>query len=243
MIVEQMRMTRLWDTYLSDRDKLHVSRFPKRSSGAGEQLALLLVDNYRNVLGDKPMPLLEAVSDWPDSTGVEGWRAVEKIAKVLEAAREAGAPIVHVTGLEAEVSGIASVRVHRANTTVESTLMTEAERRRRFEIHPTLAPIPGEALIKKTAPSAFFGTPLMAHLHALQVDTLIVTGESTSGCVRATVVDAASYRFRVLVPEDCVYDRHEASHAINLFDMDRKYADVVDSAYVIDAIGAVEGAR
>lgn len=232
-------MTRVWDEYLSDRDMLHVSRFPARSSGVGQQLALLLVDNYRNVLGDRPAPLLEAIDEWPDSTGLEGWEAVERISAVLEAARDSGIPVIHVTGLEAETSGIRSLRAYRSDTTAESPLSSETEHRRRFEIHPTLAPASGETLIKKVAPSAFFGTPLMAHLHALDVDTLIVTGESTSGCVRATVVDAASFRFRVLVPEDCVYDRHQASHAINLFDIDRKYGDVVDSAFAIDAIRAI----
>ena len=67
----------------------------------------------------------------------------------------------------------------------------------------------------------------MAQLNHLGIDTLLVTGESTSGCVRASVVDAASYRFRVQVVEECVFDRHEACHAINLFDMHQKYADVI----------------
>lgn len=236
-------MTRAWDAYLSDRDKQHVSRFPARSSGIGRKLALLLVDNYRAALGNRPAPLLEAIEEWPDSTGLEGWEAVERISEVLEAARDSGIPVVHITGLEAEISGIRSVRAYRSDTTVESPIASESEQRRRFEIHPTLAPRPGETLIKKVAPSAFFGTPLMAHLNALEVDTVIVTGESTSGCVRATVVDAASYRLRVLVPEDCVYDRHQASHAINLFDIDRKYGDVVDSASVIAAIRAESANR
>ncbi|MPZ87289.1 MAG: isochorismatase family protein, partial [Nitriliruptorales bacterium] len=99
--------------------------------------------------------------------------------------------------------------------------------RRRYEIVEQAAPWPGEAVLHKTAPSAFFGTPLMAHLHSLGVDTLMVCGESTSGCVRASVIDARSYRFKVIVVEDAVYDRHESAHAINLFDMNQKYADVM----------------
>jgi maleamate amidohydrolase len=102
--------------------------------------------------------------------------------------------------------------------------------------------VPGEAVLRKTAPSAFFGTPLMAHLNALGADTLIVCGESTSGCVRASVVEARSYRFRVVVVEECVYDRHEATHAINLFDMHQKYADVLPLAEVLDWIGSYAGA-
>jgi nicotinamidase-related amidase len=92
---------------------------------------------------------------------------------------------------------------------------------------PEVTPAPGEPLITKAAPSAFWGTPLAAYLNQMRIDTVVVVGESTSGCVRATVVDGCSYRYRMLVVEDCVFDRHQAAHAINLFDMDQKYADVI----------------
>jgi maleamate amidohydrolase len=82
-------------------------------------------------------------------------------------------------------------------------------------------------VLLKDKPSVFFGTPLMSYLHELQMDTLPVTGTTTSGCVRATVVDAFSYNFKVAVVEECVFDRGQASHKINLFDMQAKYADVV----------------
>ena len=81
--------------------------------------------------------------------------------------------------------------------------------------------------MKKTSPSAFWGTPLVGHLNFLGVDTIITCGESTSGCVRASVVDGTTNRIRMVVAEECVFDRHEACHAINLFDMNQKYADVL----------------
>jgi nicotinamidase-related amidase len=90
----------------------------------------------------------------------------------------------------------------------------------------------GEVVLRKTTPSAFNGTPLVHHLVSLHIDTLIVAGESTSGCVRASVVDGCSYRFRMIVAEDCVFDRHQATHAINLFDMHTKYADVLSLAEI-----------
>jgi nicotinamidase-related amidase len=90
-----------------------------------------------------------------------------------------------------------------------------------------LRPAPGEVLVTKSAPSAFWGTSLVSTLHQWQVDTLLVCGATTSGCVRASVVDAASHGFRTVVVEECVYDRHEATRAMNLFDMDQKYADVI----------------
>jgi nicotinamidase-related amidase len=99
--------------------------------------------------------------------------------------------------------------------------------RRRFQIVNEVKPIPGETVLKKTSPSAFWGTPLIGHLNFLGVDTIITCGESTSGCVRASVVDGTTNRLRMIVAEECVFDRHEACHAINLFDMNQKYADVL----------------
>jgi nicotinamidase-related amidase len=99
--------------------------------------------------------------------------------------------------------------------------------RRRFEIVDEVKPIAGETVLKKTSPSAFWGTPLIGHLNFLGVDTLLTCGESTSGCVRASVVDGTTNRLRMIVAEECVFDRHEACHAINLFDMNQKYADVL----------------
>ena len=90
-----------------------------------------------------------------------------------------------------------------------------------------IAPREGDVLLPKKHPSAFYGTPLASYLIDLGVDTLFVTGCTTSGCVRGSVVDAFSYNFRVVVPHDCVYDRSEVSHAVNLFDMSEKYADVM----------------
>ena len=97
----------------------------------------------------------------------------------------------------------------------------------KWDIIAEVAPIAGETVLYKLAPSAFFGTLLPAQLNALNVDSLIICGESTSGCVRASCVDARSYRYKVTVVEECVFDRHHAAHAINLFDMHEKYADVL----------------
>jgi len=232
-------MERVWDRYLSDRDREHLAVSPYRPIGFGVRPALILVDNYRGVLGDEPLPLLESVKDWPMSTGMDGWEAIRHIQVILAAARRAAIPIVHVTALIGEFSipmGASVRSIKRRKAARESVLdpETAARRARDFDPLPELAIQPGEFLIEKPAPSAFFSTPLIGHLTSLGVDTLIVVGESTSGCIRATVVDGASYRFHVIVPEECTYDRHEAPHAINLFDMDRKYADVLPLERVLD---------
>src|SRR5436305_14650382 len=86
---------------------------------------------------------------------------------------------------------------------------------------------------------AFFGTPLASYLIDLRVDTLVVTGCTTSGCVRGSVVDAFSYNFRVSVPSDAVYDRSQVSHAVNLFDMAEKYADVMTTAECLSGLRAI----
>ena len=99
--------------------------------------------------------------------------------------------------------------------------------RRKFDIVDEVKPIPGETVLKKVSPSAFWGTPLIAHLNFLGVDTVLTCGESTSGCVRASVVDAMSLNFRPIVVRECVGDRALQPHEANLFDMQQKYADVI----------------
>ena len=106
---------------------------------------------------------------------------------------------------------------------------------------PQVAPLPGELVIEKVCASVFAGTPLLHHLRAIGTDTVIVCGESTSGCVRAAVVDAVTYRYRVGVVGECCFDRTQASHWMNLFDMHQKYADVVDVAAATDYFAAVAG--
>jgi len=102
-----------------------------------------------------------------------------------------------------------------------------------YDIRPEFKPQPGDVVITKQRASAFYGTPLLAHLIGLGIKTLIVCGESTSGCVRASVVDAYSNGFHVVLVEECCFDRSELSHKVNLFDMHHKYADVMHLDEVI----------
>ena len=92
----------------------------------------------------------------------------------------------------------------------------------------------------KKHPSAFFGTPLASYLINTGADTLVVTGCTTSGCVRGTVVDGFAYNFRVMVPQDAVFDRSEVSHAVNLFDMSEKYADVMPTEDILTALRSIQ---
>jgi nicotinamidase-related amidase len=182
-----------------------------------------MVDLYRWAFGDTPEPLLEAMKTWPGSCGLAGWEALPHIVRLLGEARALGIPVVHITGME----GMPGWREATPRGGQREDAATLERRARRYDIMDGVTPIDGEVVLRKNSPSAFWGTSLVGHLVSLGIDTLVIAGESTSGCVRATVVDGKSYRYKVIVPEPCVFDRDEASHAINLYDIDQKYADVV----------------
>ena len=235
---------RVWDRYLTPSDRAHVERYPRSSVGCGEKPALLLIDLYRAVFGDRPEPLMEAVKTWPSSCGMAAWTSLPHIQKLLAHARRANIPVVHITMLadSGMLGWFEAAHRHSAKPAFGTPDAATLDRKKRSpEIIEEVAPIAGEVVLRKTAPSAFWGTPLAAHLNLLGIDTLIVAGESTSGCVRASVVEAAAYRYRVQIVEECVFDRHEATHALNLFDMHMKYADVVPLEQALELITAKSG--
>jgi maleamate amidohydrolase len=117
-------------------------------------------------------------------------------------------------------------------------LMTVGERG--YDFVAEIAPDDAAILLPKKHPSAFFGTPLASYLVDLGVDTLVVTGCTTSGCVRGTVVDGFAFNWRILVPHDAVYDRSATSHAVNLFDMNAKYAEVTDTEAALAQLGGLD---
>jgi maleamate amidohydrolase len=211
---------RIWDTYLTEQDRAHSLLQPPVNRGLGARPVLLLIDIYRSAFGDVAEPLLDAIKTWPGSCGVAAWESLPHIQLLLSKARELKIPVVHVTGL-------AELPSWREQRLTDGRGAGREQRAEQYAIMESVAPVDGEVVLHKAAPSAFWGTPLAGYLHQLGADSLIVAGETTSGCVRATVVDACSYRYKVAVVEECVFDRTEAAHAINLFDMAHKYADVV----------------
>lgn len=225
---------RVWEQYLTSQDKAHLALKPGKSIGFGEKPALLLIDLYRGVFGDRPQPLLEALEEWPGSCGIAAWDSIPYIQTLLKAARDAGIPVIHMTGLDQD--GLEGWGVRREISRTHLNPDAEERRRRRYDIIDEVAPLSGEAVLRKASPSAFWGTPLVGHLNFLGVDTLITCGESTSGCVRASVVDGCTNRYRMSVVEECVFDRHQATHAMNLFDMNQKYADVIPLADALEYI-------
>ncbi|MGO8958748.1 MAG: isochorismatase family protein [Streptosporangiaceae bacterium] len=166
------------------------------------------------------------------------WRAksltpVENTARVLEAARRRAVPVIYTYMGYDPAHPDAGVWGMKAATLVENLRGSEACR-----IDPLIEPRAGDAVLEKRVPSAFFGSGLAERLHAQGVDTVVVCGSSTSGCVRATVVDGLSHGFRVIVPEDCVSDASAPSAEVALADIDTKYGDVVTSAEVLEQMRA-----
>jgi len=154
---------------------------------------------------------------------------------VLEAARQRRLPIVFTTTAyddDMSDAGIFPLKV--------PSLAQLKQGSRWVEVDPRLGRRPAEPVLEKKYASAFFGTSLASDLRALGVDTLIVTGCTTSGCVRASVVDALQHGFRAIVPRECVGDRSQQQHAANLIDIDGKYGDVVETAEVTAYLAAVK---
>ncbi|SED62259.1 isochorismatase family protein [Rhodobacter sp. 24-YEA-8] len=224
---------RVWDKFLTEHDKeiYQLAGYGKRG-GFGKRPALFIIDVQYNFCGDEPgESQIEGVKKYRTHCGPAGWEAVNRIEPLLKMAREKNLPVFYTQSERRPDmldSGVQIGKNHRGGekTSTEGSHATQT-------VAP-LAPQPQDILIGKRKPSAFFGTLFMSHLNFLDVDTLIMTGCTTSGCLRATTVDAYSYNFKVIIPEETAFDRFEASHAINLFDMNCKYADVIPTTEVLD---------
>lgn len=227
-----MSLADKWQEFLTDRDKEHDKLWGKKElTGFGDKPALLLIDIYYSVLGLKREPIFESMKQWPGSTGLEGWAAVDQTAILLAAARENGIPVIFVKGKDKGPHNVVKPWITGGGKSKLNPMMTPEMDKIGKQIVDEIKPLPGELVIEKYAPSAFWGTPLMFQLISLGIDTLIVCGETTSGCVRASVVDGAANRFKIGVVEECVFDRTQSSHYLNLYDMHNKYADVVTMEY------------
>jgi len=180
-------------------------------AGFGERPALVVVD-MNVAFTDRSSPLACPLD------GVVG-----AIQELLRECRAAGFPVVYTTvAYDEEARRTAAVFIDKV-----PALLTLEAGSRWVEIDPRIAPLPGEPVLTKLFASAFFGTELQSLLAAAGCDTLVVTGASTSGCVRATAVDALQHGYRPVVPREAVGDRNPDAHEANLYDIDAKYGDVV----------------
>ena len=195
----------------------HIQGFGGRG-GFGRRPALVVID----------MTLGFTDPESPLACDLEG--PISEIQKLLDAARGAEIPIVFTTVAYRKSDKLTAA----AFIDKVPALLTLEAGTRWAEIDPRIAPKETEPILNKLFASGFFGTPLGALLTAAGVDTLIITGASTSGCVRATAVDALQYGFRPVVPREAVGDRNPDAHEANLYDVDAKYGDVIPVAEMLD---------
>ena len=222
-------MARPWDGIIPEEEqRAYRAAGFGRPTGLGKKPALLIIDVQYRTVGTTRMPFWDAIKEFPTSCGEIGWNAVDKIALLLAEFRANNWPVLYP-----HVAPKLNFDTGRLSDKVPAIMNVAS---RGYDFVEEVAPREADILLPKKHPSAFFGTPLASYLINLGADTLVVTGCTTSGCVRGSVVDAFAYNFRVLVPQDAVYDRSQVSHAVNLFDMAEKYADVMPT---IDAIAAL----
>jgi maleamate amidohydrolase len=221
-----------WDGVVSEEEQraYRAAGFGRRT-GLGMRPALLIIDVQYRTCGTTSMPFWEAIKEFPTACGDVAWAAIPNIARLLRLFRERGWPVMYpyVSPKETFDKGRLADKV--------PALMTVAKQG--YDFVAEIAPRAGDILLPKKHPSAFFGTPLASYLIDSGADTVVVTGCTTSGCVRGSVVDAFAYNFRVAVPHDAVYDRSATSHAVNLFDMAEKYADVSDTDELNGALAPI----
>jgi nicotinamidase-related amidase len=207
-----------WKDLVSPED-LELYAPYRRNTYIGQRPALLAIDLYNMAYAGGSRPVHEVAKEFPSACGEHAWDAIEPTKQLFALARARGFPVIYTT-----TEDRAEARPQAAPTTNRRTGNVGEDP---LGIFPSFEPQRGDLTIYKLRASGFFGTPLIAHLTQNEVDTVIVCGESTSGCVRASVADAYSYGFHVVVVEEATYDRSLLSHKVNLFDMHHKYADVM----------------
>ena len=209
------------------QDVLRIYAAYRREVRIGRSPALLAIDLYNLVYRGGAQPVIDLIDRYPSTCGVNAWTAIEPTRRLFAAARATCLPVIYTTAAQNNGSVVATNRQIGQGQEDD------------YAIHEAFAPEPGDLVIEKERASAFYGTPLIAQLTRRGIDSLIICGESTSGCVRASTVDAYSNGYHVTVVEECVYDRADLIHKISLFDLHHKYADVMG----LDEVVAVLDAR
>jgi len=211
----------IWDDVIPEED---LKMFAKSKSGGkagyGKKPAIVVVDMTYGFVDDS----------YPLGCSKTGWPSVHATEELLKKGRGKGVPIFFTRTGDAKTLAQRGRWKKVPSYAIEESRELDPKAR---QIVEEIKPLPDDVVIEKFFPSAFFSTNLASLLIFHNVDTVIVAGLVTSGCVPATVVDAFSYNFIVVVPEECVGDRGSVSHKVSLFDMNMKYADVVPLSEVI----------
>lgn len=209
---------RIWEDLLTERDKQVISKagYDKEgassweSRGLGDNPAVLVIDMQELIVGDDE-PILDAVEKHRTAMGEIAWEAIDYIEPFLDFARDHDLPVTY--------------------TRVIPSSYDDPDHDD-LQIVDPIAPEAGDTVVDKSYASAFYGTDLLSRLVRNGHDSVIIVGNSTSGCVRATAIDAKQNGFDVLLPQECIFDRIEASHKVGLLDLWMKYAEVLETEEV-----------
>lgn len=220
-----------WQKFFPEEErKIYEKAGYKGKQSFGRNPALLIIDVILGFTGTKPMEIMDAIDEFPTSCGKVAWEALPKIQKLLHACRQAEIPVAYSTSDPDFKAALGNATKRAAGKGDYENLP--------MQFPEMIKPVEGEFIVRKARASAFFGTHLITYLLSKGVDSLLVTGTTTCGCVRGTVLDGYSYGFPVFVVEECVFDRSHTSHLVNLFEMNAKYANVISLA---EAMSYVEG--
>ncbi len=212
-----------------DDEILEIYESYHRDVYVGKNPALLAIDLYNRCYAGGPGPVREINRKFPGACGDNAWNAIPATVRLFEAARRAGIPVIYTTGNDRPG------RIHSTNRNMSQRPATNND----WDMKEEFTPRDGDLVIRKERASGFYGTPLLAYLQMMGVDSIVACGESTSGCVRATVVDGYSNGFHMTLVEECTFDRSTLSHKVNLFDLHHKYADVMHVDEVVDHLDAL----
>jgi len=213
---------RVWAPYVSEDDQARYEQIGFGGpTGLGERPALIVIDVQKRTV----------LPEYKASCAPASQEALPVIARLLEAFRTRSLPTV--------IAYVAPKNEQDSSQFAKKMPTLQSVDQRGYEFPDEVEPTEADILIPKRHPSAFFGTPLLSYLIDRKVDSLVIAGATTSGCVRATAVDAFSYSMKVVVPHDAVFDRVETSHFVNLFDIAHKYGDVRSTEETIGMLDEV----
>ncbi|MDI9897403.1 isochorismatase family protein [Rhodococcus sp. IEGM 1381] len=229
-MTRQTDAPRWWTTMVTDADPDAYSKgIWSVKNTLGTRPALLVIDVVRAFTGEEGQSMEEATADFPTSCGPNAWESMDPLKRVIDLAEGQGWPIVYTTAL----TGMASIYggTVKGDGSSGASAMDKPESQ---DIPDAITPPESAVVFAKPKASAFFDTALMSYLVRQGVDSVIVTGGTTSGCVRATVIDSHSHGYPTFVIEDAVFDRSRLSHGVNLFEMNAKYADAITADQLAD---------
>ncbi|GMA59675.1 isochorismatase family protein [Alicyclobacillus fastidiosus] len=209
---------RFWEEIISEQDRVvyEKAQFGHRAQW-GQKPCLLIIDVIWSFIGSKPVDTLEAIDEYPTACGRVGWNAMVSIKRALGMFRDIGLPVVYVTPDRSTVQLFGATK--------RKTLGTRDDKE--FNIPEQIAPLKGEPVVLKTRASAFFRTSLDVLLRTWGIDTVVIAGSTTSGCIRSSATDSHSSGFSTFLLEDGCFDRSQFSHCVSLFEINMKYATVI----------------